>query len=203
MSVLPSKRPKDIKSQAVREAILSVALELFTSKGYFNTSVHDIRRQANVSIGAIYHHFDSKEAIAQALYSSLLENVTQTFDDILIRHTTTYDRCRAVMICLFELTDSHPSAMEFMLYAKHREFIPTALPICSSRPLSLMRKFVREGISNGELLEMDPVVATTCLFGGMFRMINLRLDGVFDQPLVSYLDAVWTCGWRGVAKNSA
>ena len=40
------KRPFDIRGQ-----VLETVLRLFSERGYFNTSVHDIRREAGVSIG--------------------------------------------------------------------------------------------------------------------------------------------------------
>ena len=194
----PKKASRD--NGDLRQTILSTALELFTRKGYFNTSVHDIKRAADVSIGAVYHHFKSKEEIAKAIYSNLLESMTVAMDEIVAKRSTTQDRCKAIMALLFEMAESHPAEMEFMLYAKHQEFMPSAMPVCSSRPLTMMREIVQHGIDNKEICEMDVTLATTCLFGGMFRMINLRLDGVIKDPLPSHLDTIWQCGWKGVAK---
>ena len=44
--------------------ILDAAQQLFTQKGYENTSIQDIIDQlGGLSKGAIYHHFRSKEEI--------------------------------------------------------------------------------------------------------------------------------------------
>ena len=194
------RRPKHIsENEDLREKILGTALQLFTTKGYFNTSVQDIRRAADISIGAVYHHFPGKEDIAKALYSNLLEKSTREFQEIMGRYDTAHDRCRAVMALLFEWTESNPAEMGFMLYAKHREFIPSAIPICSSKPLTMMREMVQLGIANKEIKDMEIVLVTSCLFGGMFRMINLRLDCTVQGPLSKHLDTIWECAWRGVA----
>ncbi len=195
------RRPKNISdNEDLREKILNSALVLFTTKGYFNTSTQDIRRDADISIGAVYHHFSSKEEIAKVLYSNLLEKSTSAFEDIMKRHDTAHDRCKAIMALLFELTESRPAEMEFMLYAKHREFIPSATPICSSKPLTMMREIVQLGIANKEIKDMELVIATSCLFGGMFRLINLRLDCTIEGPLSKHLDSVWDSAWHGVAR---
>ncbi len=180
--------------------ILKTALHLFTTNGYFNTSVHDIRRAAGISIGAIYHHFDSKESIAKAIYNDLLEQETKAIDQLTVECKTARDCCRAIMSHLFIMTEENPEAMEFMLYSKHREFMPSALPVCSSKPLSMMRKAVKFGIDNNEIQPMEITLATTCLFGAMFRMIHLRLDGIVTEPLPTFLDTVFDCGWRGIAR---
>lgn len=195
------RRPKNISdNEDLREKILATALELFTTKGYFNTSMQDIRRGADISIGAVYHHFSGKEEIAKAIYENLLKKNTMAFQEIMGRYDTAHDRCRAVMSLLFELTESNPAEMEFMLYAKHREFIPSATPICSSKPFTMMREMVQLGIANKEIMDIELVLVTTCLFGGMFRLINLRLDCTIEGPLSKYLDTVWECAWRGVAR---
>ena len=130
----------------LQQTILDSALKLFTTKGYFNTSIQDIRRDANISIGAVYHYFSGKEELASALYDSLLEKITADFLAIRDRYDTAHDQCKAIMALLFDLTESNPAQMAFMLYAKHREFIPTVTPICSSEPFAIMREMVREGI---------------------------------------------------------
>lgn len=197
---MPTTNRRTEKSADLRQTILNTALNLFTSKGYFNTSVHDIRKTAEISIGAVYHHFKSKEDIANAIYSDLLESTTKAMDEVMAGHESTQDSCKALMGFLFEMTETQPAAMEFMLNAKHQEFMPSAIPICSSRPLTLMREIVQRGIEAGEIREMDVTLATTCLFGGMFRIINLRLDGVIRDALPTHLETIWECGWRGIEK---
>lgn len=191
---------KSGRATDLRQTILKTALHLFTTKGYFNTSVHDIKREASISIGAVYHHFQSKEEIANAIYSDLLESMTTSMTELIEQHDSTAERCRAIMGFLFDMAESNPEEMEFMLYAKHREFMPTAIPVCSSRPLSMMREIVQQGIEEGTIRDMPVTLATTCLFGGMFRMINLRLDKVVKDPLPTYLDTIWECGWKGIEK---
>jgi len=193
MSSVLSPRPD------TRYLVLDSALTLFTERGYFSTSVHDIGRAAGVSIGSIYHHFGDKEGIAGALYSQLNSRMESLIGDICRRHESAHDQARELIARLFELTETEPRAMEFMLYAKHREFLPEHGPVCSSRPFELMREMVRRGMDNGEIRRMEAIVASTCLFGGALRMITGRLDGVVEQPLPTYLPEVWDCAWRAVA----
>lgn len=182
-----------------KDIILYAALDLFTSKGYFKTSVHDIGRHAEVSIGSIYHYFKNKEAIAKALYDHLLGEMAQQMNEIKRAHKTVQDRCRVIIATLFDLTESSPETMEFILHARHREFLPCEQPICSSKPFELMLKMVEEGIENGEICRLDPVIVATSIFGGPLRMIHLMLDGVLEGSLSERFDDVWQCAWGGVS----
>lgn len=182
-----------------RTLVLDAALKLFTEKGYFNTSVHDIGREAATSIGSIYHHFGDKTGIARALYAQLTLRMQQLIIEVEQQADSCHDQARTLVARLFMLTESEPRAMAFMLYARHREFLPDEPPVCSSRPFVMMREMVSRGMARGEVREMDAMVAATCLFGGPLRMVTARLDDILENPLPTYLDNVWTCAWRSVS----
>ena len=194
-----ARPPTNVQPGQVREQIIVAALKLFTQRGYFNTSVPDMARAAQVSVGSIYHHFKDKEDVARALYLGLMEGMQEELSRIAAAQATAGDRCRGVMAMLFELTESSRDAMDFMLYAKHREFLPSERPVCSSKPFETMRDFVRQGMDKGEIRRMDVMVASSCLFGGAIRLITARLDGVVTEPLPDKLDLVWECAWRSIA----
>ncbi len=197
-----SRRPETKSStpEDTRALILETALRLFSRNGFFNTSVQDIRKEADISIGSIYHHFSGKEAIAKAIYLDLLGKIDVTMRDILSRHSTAHDRCREVVVHLFSMTDAFPEAMEYILHARHREFMTDGIPICSSGPFARMKQMVEEGMESGEILPMDPLVATTSLFGGPIRLIHLRLDGILKEEISSLLEPTWLCAWKSVSK---
>ena len=46
-----------------RQEIINAALELFVSKGYAATKITDIAKRVNMSIGLMFHYFESKEAL--------------------------------------------------------------------------------------------------------------------------------------------
>ncbi|MHC4799674.1 MAG: TetR/AcrR family transcriptional regulator [Planctomycetota bacterium] len=187
-------------SRNIRERVLETAIHLFTQEGYFNTSVPDIVRKSEVSTGSIYHHFGDKEGIAKALFEMLVERMEAAFDNIEQQHDTAEARCRAVIELLFRITEEEPEVMTYMLFVKHKEFMPGMAPICSSRPFSQMREMVASGMKTGEVRPMDAIVAAASVFGGALRMISLRLDGVLEQPLEKYLDEIWSSAWRSVCK---
>lgn len=60
----------ETKSRIVREA-----LRLFLDKGYERTSLNDIAGAVGITKPAIYHHFDSKEGLLQAVLSLFFEEM--------------------------------------------------------------------------------------------------------------------------------
>lgn len=64
-STMPRLKPA---TQALRrDHILDVAEKLFAVTGFHRTTMHDICRDAHISPGALYVHFDSKEALIEGL----------------------------------------------------------------------------------------------------------------------------------------
>ena len=181
-----------------RDKVLATALHLFTSNGYFNTSMRDITRESGVSTGSVYHYFKDKEGVGIALYHQLVERMEQELMLIFDQHESPHDRCRATVELLFDITQREPDVMAFMLYLKHREFLPGEPPVCSSRPFELMRAMVEQGMESGAIRRIDVMTAAACLFGGPIRLITLALDGMLEKPLNDYLDETWGCAWDGV-----
>ena len=68
-------RRRDQNSEDSRRAILDVARAAFAEKGYAATSLEDMVAPAGLTKGALYHHFDSKAAVLEALYIAMEEEL--------------------------------------------------------------------------------------------------------------------------------
>ena len=61
------------KGELTRRKIVEKSLQLFSVKGYFNTSVNDILDATGLTKGGLYGHFSSKEDIWYAVYDEAVE----------------------------------------------------------------------------------------------------------------------------------
>jgi TetR/AcrR family transcriptional regulator, acrAB operon repressor len=59
-------------AQVTRNRILDTAVEVFNHKGVSQTSLNDIAKEAGVTRGAIYWHFDNKVAMFNAMIERLV-----------------------------------------------------------------------------------------------------------------------------------
>lgn len=183
---------------STRDKILQTALKLFADRGYFSTSIHDIRRVAELSIGSIYHHFAAKEAIADALYRQLVESISEDLRLATTGLRTYPEHYKAIIRTLFERCETDPDCMRFILHARHQEFLPDEPPICSSQPFEFMKRLVEEGLASGDIRPMQSIVAAAALFGGPIRLMHLRLDKVLESSLPELLEESWECAWSAV-----
>ena len=71
-----------LKNHALDEGILSAAREEFLEKGYEAASLRHIAAQADVTVGAIYTRYPTKDALFCALVEPLIRRIGETFREI-------------------------------------------------------------------------------------------------------------------------
>jgi AcrR family transcriptional regulator len=92
------KTQKMIQSEQTRERLIREATRLFARKGYFATSIADIATAVEVTKGALYHHFTSKEE----LFFAVLENIRQTWEGTVARKVAESSDAVAALSALIE-----------------------------------------------------------------------------------------------------
>lgn len=58
---------RDEKKEQRRQLIMNTALKLFAKKGYADTTIGDIAKAADMSVGLMFHYFESKEKLLEEL----------------------------------------------------------------------------------------------------------------------------------------
>ncbi len=181
--------------------ILTAALDLFVENGYHNVSIHEVQKQAEVSIGSIYNHFGGKEGIAKALYRHILNEIDELIDRVIDKVDSPSEQCKEIITQLFEHTETHRNIIAFVFHTKHAEFLPQEPLICDASPFKRMREIITQGIVAGEFKKMDSWVASSIIFGSAVRMIQLRLDNHIENPLTEYTSMVIDAAWVGLGKE--
>jgi len=55
------------RGEATRSQLIAIARRMFADRGYEDTSIEAVLKEAGVSRGSLYHHFASKEALFEAV----------------------------------------------------------------------------------------------------------------------------------------
>ena len=150
---MPLKRhnKKKVQGRATHKKILMAATELFARQGYHKTTITDIAQAVNLTSGAVFHHFSSKEALLKAvvdwlargidIYSEHLNRaekgslaVAQGVVDIMCEH---FRRQPEATICLAALAtefagSKHP--MEKRLKEVYEDFVEAFSRVLQNHP---------------------------------------------------------------------
>ncbi len=102
---MPQKSDKEEpgRDSAVRERLLTEALQLFNAKGYAATSVREIVAAAGVSKPTLYYYFQNKEGIYLALMHSTLATFQAAVEQLVVPQGTARQRLLRFATGVFDL----------------------------------------------------------------------------------------------------
>ena len=173
-----------------KKKIFEFCIREFTKKGYANVSIRNISKGARISIGSIYYYFSSKEQIGQFLYDKTTEIILNKIKSGVKKASNDKEALESIIYNLFDMSEKEPHLMEFILYVKHKEFLPDAPPICSSKPFEFIKNFIKEKIDSGVFRDMDIVIASALIMGPVIRIIQLRMDNILKDDIRFYTESL-------------
>lgn len=71
---------------ARRQQILDAARRCFLRTGFHQTSMQDVIREANLSVGAVYRYFPSKNDLIIGLADQVIDEIIRVFDTLATEH---------------------------------------------------------------------------------------------------------------------
>ena len=107
------------KGEQTREHILATAESIILRRGYSGTSIEEIIREAGITKGGFFYHFDGKNDLAKNLMLRYLENDVRFFFELAERaQALTEDPLQQLLIFLKlmaeameDLPDAHPGCL--------------------------------------------------------------------------------------------
>jgi len=190
------------KKAVTEDEILRASLKLFSEKGYFNTSLTEIKDAVGIkTTSGIYQHFKNKQAIAEALYGNVLDSLSISIDDIRRRNRKSSEQLREIVDLLFQLTDEAPEVIKLLLLLNIREVLPEETNLVETAPFNKIRRVIQNGIKDGEIRSIDPLLAYTYFFGIIRHTLSLVLTGDLTKDAESYQSQAWLAAWSSIAKK--
>lgn len=181
------KMPTQRRGEETHSRILQAAAAAFAEQGYDRTGVAEICRRAQVSKGAFYYHFSSKQDLFLELLGLWLTEMDtelaelgagrEPVPDKLLRMTEQVRR-------VFQAAgDQLPIFLEFWAQAAHDPAIWEATIAPYRQYRAFFSQMVASGIHEGTLRPMDPDVAS--------RVIVSLAVGLVVQGLIDTEGADW------------
>lgn len=86
------------RTRPVEARLLAAAVRLFALKGFDGTSVQEIVAAAQVTKGAMYHYFSSKDDLLYEIYNRLLSRQLADLDGILAEGLSPRETVRSIIM---------------------------------------------------------------------------------------------------------
>jgi TetR/AcrR family transcriptional regulator, transcriptional repressor for nem operon len=183
-----------------RSRLLETASGLIWRRSYYGTSVDLICESCGIKKGSFYHHFDSKQALAEAALDQYREFFIAQFDQAFSASREPLERVRVYIDSLISFQQNLLGAEGVILgcplYALGNEIGTQEPALCEKIDscLSLSARYfasaIRDGIAQGVIAPCEPDTRAeeiVMLVGGALGLARIRND---IAPLTSLMSAV-------------
>jgi len=164
--------------RGLEEKITGAAEQLFAQDGFAATGMRAIAQAAKVSIGAIYHHFKSKEAILERIIREELERRQQALEKFRAQGLSLQEQVQQIVQMHFDLLQEKSDVAR--LFFRER-FDPTPVLKVKIQELygemaEYVAEIIRNGIASGEVRPCQPLLTAYAVLG-MLEAVSLRALG--------------------------
>jgi AcrR family transcriptional regulator len=169
-----------------RDAILEAALDLFVRKGYNATKISDIAASVNMSVGLLFHYFDSKEKLYEELVKIGLQG-TQSIMELDTRNPIEFFE-QAVRNIFMYLDDPYVCKMFVLMgQAVMNDAAPQAVKELLSQLKSIEASvpLIEAGQKQGVIREGNPMALSTafwCSIQGIAEELALNPETPCPEP---------------------
>jgi AcrR family transcriptional regulator len=136
------------------DAILLHAAELFATKGVSATTVRQIADRVGMLSGSLYHHFSSKDLIAEEIVINYLDDLRATYRALGEQPRDALDMLREVVKVSFDVAANHPHAVE--IYQNETAFLATVprakhIETVAKEVHTFWAEVIDAGVASGQL----------------------------------------------------
>lgn len=157
-----------------RQRLLDAALTLFSHRGYAATGIREILQMAGVTQPTLYHHFNDKASVLQALIEQHYGESQNRLAEILATEPTVAGKLLAFVTSSFEHCCIDPRVPRLMFQTYFGPTVPEidgVLDKLTRKRFRLVVKVMTHGIRSRELAKHDP------------ELLALTFCSMVDQPL--------------------
>jgi AcrR family transcriptional regulator len=179
---------------------MDAALHCFVDRGFHGTAIPQIAARAGIAAGTIYHYFDSKEALVNALFRHWKTLVARRVFTAFPQTAPTREQFRVMWNEIVDFALEHPQAFAFLELHNHTSYLD-AESIAVDRELKTFASAMVQRAQDERLLKpMDPALLMELVFGAFTGMMRAHWEGRIELGPEVIAAAEQAC-WDTVAAH--
>jgi TetR/AcrR family fatty acid metabolism transcriptional regulator len=187
-----------------REAILRAAIKVFAGKGYFNSKVADIAKEAGIADGTVYLYFKSKDDILHSFFDRAMEDFIAEGKKELAQIESAEEKLRRIaQLHLERLGADRDLAIVFQVELRgSTKFMQEFSAAGFAEYLDIIRETIAEGQKQGVFRkDLKPIVCAKILYGALDEMVTNWILSQKSYPLAPMADEVLKVFFGGVLQK--
>jgi AcrR family transcriptional regulator len=190
-----ARTPNPEKISANREKILTTALTLFTSRGFFGTPTSLISKEAGVSTGTLFFYFKTKEELIDTLYRRIKEEAAKEMGKGIDKQKTTKAKIWLLGTNMVEWSIRNHAKLKFMEQFAHSPFVSTSAHEEGMSNFLFLSDLVKDGIREGAIRNIDPTlllsIMASALTGLVAQASEIEDPDEREKIVQDGLDFIW------------
>lgn len=156
-----------------RRQILQAAVRTFAAKGYHAARVSDIAREAGVAYGLVYHYYESKETLLEAIFKETWGAMIETVRSVEQLDEPAPERVRKVSEIVLRTWKRDPDLVRVLV----REVTRSAQAQKETKDIDLahqaLQRIVEDGQQRGEFrTDVDARLTATIWYGALEEILT-------------------------------
>jgi TetR/AcrR family fatty acid metabolism transcriptional regulator len=187
-----------------REAILRAAIKVFAGKGYFNSKVADIAKEAGIADGTVYLYFKSKDEILRSFFNRAMADFIGEGRRQLAELKSPEEKLRRIaQLHLEQLGGDRDLAIVFQVELRgSTKFMEEFSAAGFAEYLNIIRDTIDEGQKIGVFRkDLKPIVCAKILYGALDEMVTNWILSKKSYPLVPMADEVLKLFFGGILER--
>jgi TetR/AcrR family fatty acid metabolism transcriptional regulator len=151
------------------KVIIDAALKVFSTKGYASTRMADIAREADMSYGLVYHYFENKEKLFDAIVENWWTGFYDELEMLKKSDMSTEEKLVEIIRYILKVYENKPNQISIFVTEVSRGFVYHADSKGKdkfNKLFSLCQDIMSEGQQNGFLRKDIQANYLTYLFLG-------------------------------------
>ena len=188
-----------------KEQIMSAALSVVVAKGYDQSRMDDIVEKSQLSKGAIYWYYKSKEEVYLSLVDYWFLQYSSGVVDTLQQQESASDQLKALFDFFIEQFDKNPTTfkllVEFWRLAGLNPGFNAKLQQIYSDFLEYIIEIIKVGVANGEFKNVEPRITALSI---LINIEGINWFTLFDKSGVEaheYIDTISNFILNGLKKK--
>ncbi len=159
--------------QTTRERILDAALNIFSSKGYYDTKLDEVADESGTSKGSIYFHFPNKERLFLSLVDQFADLLERRVIEAIEPHPAGMGRVRIALETCLETFGKYRRPAKILLvqatglgqpFEQKRNEV-------NERFARLIETYLKEAIEIGDIAPVDTEVTAFAWMGAIYSLV--------------------------------
>jgi AcrR family transcriptional regulator len=165
------------RTAETRERIERAALHHFVHQGIAETSIRDIAEKAQISLGAMYNHFESKEDLAWQLFIGGWDEIGRELRRRSQGEADFSSKLHSMIAYVFRRFDEDWLLVTYIFGARHQHLkrVSTARGGGRDNPYTMFRLVIAQAMGKGEIPRGDLDLKTALVVGAIIQAIDSRM----------------------------